>query len=125
MKIKVTSPLQLATHFKSLRRAKGWSQEELGRRLGITQSRVAQIESNPAAISVDKLIQIIHLLDAGLFLELERGAQDSQLASDKTAGGKSKTQISSKANRPSYRDSSTGRFVEKKSSVKNPKMTKW
>lgn len=69
MQFNITSPSQLSTHFKSLRKAKGWSQADLGQKLGIGQARVAQIEKDPGAIGVDKLIQILHLLDARLLIE--------------------------------------------------------
>ncbi|KAF3999829.1 helix-turn-helix domain-containing protein [Glaciimonas immobilis] len=71
MMLTLTSAAQLSTHFKSLRRAKGWSQADLGDKLGIGQSRVAQIEGEPGSISVDKLLQILHLLDAKLGIETD------------------------------------------------------
>lgn len=69
MTFTITSATQLSTHFKSLRKAKGWSQADLGLKLGIGQARVAQIESDPGSISVDKLLQILHLLDAKLVID--------------------------------------------------------
>jgi HTH-type transcriptional regulator / antitoxin HipB len=69
MKLTIASSAQLSTHFKSLRRAKGWSQADLGRKLGIGQARVAQIENDPGSISVDKLLQIVHILDAKLVVD--------------------------------------------------------
>ncbi|MDP3842579.1 MAG: helix-turn-helix domain-containing protein [Oxalobacteraceae bacterium] len=71
MKLTVSSSSQLATHFKSLRRAKGWSQADLGRKLGLGQARVAQIEGDPGSIGVDKFLQILHLLDAKLVIETQ------------------------------------------------------
>ncbi len=69
MHFTITAPSQLSTHFKSLRKAKGWSQADMGHKVGIGQARVAQIEKDPGAIGVDKLIQILHLLDARLLIE--------------------------------------------------------
>lgn len=149
MKIKISSALQLGAHFKSLRRAKGWSQNDLGKRLGITQSRIAQIESNPESISVDKLIQILHVLDAGLLLEVERnksfatnllsplGKQkmeptiamnssfDKKIKIVKEASVHPNTSRASNKSTSAYRDSDSGRFVMKASAVKAPKTTKW
>ncbi|QRX83692.1 helix-turn-helix domain-containing protein [Glaciimonas sp. PAMC28666] len=71
MMLILTSAAQLSTHFKSLRKAKGWSQAALGNKLGIGQARVAQIEGEPGSISVDKLLQILHLLDAKLGIETD------------------------------------------------------
>ncbi len=80
MKLTVTTSTQLSTQFKSLRKAKGWSQADLGRQLGIGQARVAQIERDPGAISVDKFFQILHLLDTRLILDAQ-----VELPPDRTA----------------------------------------
>ncbi|MXN32775.1 helix-turn-helix domain-containing protein [Delftia sp. CH05] len=61
-------PAQLALHLKSLRKAAGVSQAELAQRLGVSQSRVAAIERDPAAISVRQLMEILQLLDADLLM---------------------------------------------------------
>ncbi|MEJ8295816.1 helix-turn-helix transcriptional regulator [Delftia tsuruhatensis] len=61
-------PDQLALHLKSLRKAAGVSQAQLAQRLGVSQSRVAAIERDPAAISVRQLMEILQLLDADLLM---------------------------------------------------------
>lgn len=61
-------PYQLALHLKSLRKAAGVSQAQLAQRLGVSQSRVAAIERDPAAISVRQLMEILQLLDADLLM---------------------------------------------------------
>lgn len=61
-------PDQLALHLKSLRKAAGVSQAELAQRLGVSQSRVAAIERDPAAISVRQLMEILQLLDVDLLM---------------------------------------------------------
>ncbi|WAT83748.1 helix-turn-helix domain-containing protein [Delftia acidovorans] len=61
-------PDQLALHLKSLRKAAGVSQVQLAQRLGVSQSRVAAIERDPAAISVRQLMEILQLLDADLLM---------------------------------------------------------
>lgn len=61
-------PDQLALHLKSLRKAAGVSQTQLAQRLGVSQSRVAAIERDPAAISVRQLMEILQLLDADLLM---------------------------------------------------------
>jgi HTH-type transcriptional regulator/antitoxin HipB len=60
---------QLSAHLKSLRQAKGMSQAELGKLLGVGQVRIANIEKDPGTISVDQLIKILHLLDTRLVLK--------------------------------------------------------
>lgn len=85
MKLTVSSSAQLSTHFKSLRRAKGWSQADLARKLGIGQARVAQIEGDPGAISVDRFLQILHLLDAKGVIEAKVLPERANEAADLVA----------------------------------------
>jgi HTH-type transcriptional regulator/antitoxin HipB len=76
MKLKISTAEQLATHFKSLRKAKGWSQADLGKRIGLKQARVAQIEGDPGSISVDKLFQVLHALEADFVIETQNNAPE-------------------------------------------------
>lgn len=71
MKIKLTSGSQLKTHLKSLRKTKGWSQQMLGEKLGLSQSRIVQIEKNPELVSFDQLIHLFNILGASLMVETE------------------------------------------------------
>ncbi|KQP13090.1 helix-turn-helix domain-containing protein [Pseudorhodoferax sp. Leaf267] len=59
---------QLSTHLKSLRQAHGLTQAQLGARIGVKQARIADIEKNPGAISVDQLLQLLHALETRLLL---------------------------------------------------------
>ena len=61
-------PDQLKSHLKSLRKARGLTQLQLGRLLGLGQVRIAEIEANPAAISVDQLFRLLSTLNAGVVL---------------------------------------------------------
>lgn len=64
----VQTPAQLSVHIKSLRKARGLTQAALGERIGVKQVRVADIENNPGAVSLDQLLQVLHALDARLLL---------------------------------------------------------
>ncbi len=64
----IQTPAQLSVHLKSLRKARGLTQAALGQRLGVKQVRVADIESNPGAVSLDQLLQVLHALDTRLLL---------------------------------------------------------
>lgn len=64
----IQTPAQLSVHIKSLRKARGLTQAALGQRLGVKQVRVADIENNPGAVSLDQLLQVLHALDARLLL---------------------------------------------------------
>jgi HTH-type transcriptional regulator / antitoxin HipB len=60
--------VQLATQLqqllKSLRKSRQMTQAELARRLGVVQSRVADIERDPGAVSVEQLLQVLAMLGA-------------------------------------------------------------
>jgi len=64
----VDYPVQLASQLrqllKSLRKSRQMTQAELARRLGVVQSRVADIERDPGAVSVEQLLQVLSMLDA-------------------------------------------------------------
>ncbi len=64
----VQSSAQMAVHLKSLRKARGLTQTELGLRIGVKQTRMADIEKDPGSVSLDQLIQILHALDARMLL---------------------------------------------------------
>jgi HTH-type transcriptional regulator/antitoxin HipB len=51
-----------------LRRAKGLSQAQLGRILGVGQTRIARIEADPASVSVDQLLRLLAALGVRLVL---------------------------------------------------------
>jgi len=59
---------QLSVHLRSLRKSRGLTQTALGERIGVKQARIADIEKNPGAVSVDQLLQVLHALDARLLL---------------------------------------------------------
>lgn len=61
-------PVQLSSQLqqllKSLRKSRDMTQAELAQRLGVVQSRVADIERDPGAVGVDQLLQVLALLGA-------------------------------------------------------------
>ncbi len=59
---------QLAPQLRSLRKARQLSQQDLAARLGVSQSRIAAIESNPAAVSAGQLLDILKMLGVDLVL---------------------------------------------------------
>ena len=68
MDYRISITEQLAPQLRSLRKARGLSQSDLAVRLGVSQSRVAAIERNPAAVSVGQLIEILNILGVDLVL---------------------------------------------------------
>ena len=63
------TPAQLATHLRSLRKAKSLTQTQLGRLVGLDQSRVAKIERDPRLISVGQLLKILNALGIQVVLQ--------------------------------------------------------
>lgn len=64
----IQAPGQLSSHLRSLRKAKGLSQAQLGALLGVGQTRIARIERDPASISVDQFLAILQVLGARMVL---------------------------------------------------------
>lgn len=63
-------PLQLTSQLqqllKSLRKSRQLTQAQLARRLGVVQSRVADIERDPGTVSVEQLMNVLAMLGAQL-----------------------------------------------------------
>ena len=64
---------QLKAHLRSLRKQRGLTQAQLGKRLGIGQVRIAEIEARPGLVSVDQLVKLLSALGAGLVVRDHEG----------------------------------------------------
>jgi HTH-type transcriptional regulator/antitoxin HipB len=80
--ILLQTPAQLASHLRSLRKSRGLTQVQLGRMVGIDQSRIARIERNPERVSVQTLLQLLAKLRVRLLLD---PADPSKAPDDRTA----------------------------------------
>jgi HTH-type transcriptional regulator/antitoxin HipB len=64
----VDYPVQLASQLrqllKSLRKSRQMTQAELAGRLDVVQSRIADIERDPGAVSVEQLLKVLAILGA-------------------------------------------------------------
>lgn len=60
---------QLAPHLRSLRKARGLTQAQLGTLIGVGQVRIAEIEKDPSSISVDQFLRILNALEVTLILQ--------------------------------------------------------
>lgn len=54
---------QLGPILKRLRKAKGWSQQALGQKVGLSQERISVIENQPEKVSLDSLLTVLMALD--------------------------------------------------------------
>lgn len=61
-------PGQLCSHLRALRQARGLSQTQLGGVLGVGQARIARIEHDPSAISVEQFLGILNALGVQMIL---------------------------------------------------------
>lgn len=80
MEYRISIADQLAPQLRSLRKARGLSQVDLARQLGVSQSRIAAIERNPSAVSAGQLLQLLAVLHVDLVL------RDAQTAGALPAG---------------------------------------
>jgi HTH-type transcriptional regulator/antitoxin HipB len=62
---------QLGPALRALRVARGWSQGELGRRVGLSQERISTIERHPERITDGQVLTVLMALDG----ELQVGAR--------------------------------------------------
>lgn len=65
------SPTQLSAHLKSLRKTRGLTQAQLAKRLGIRQSRLADIENHPETVSSAQLLDLLAALGVEVVLRLK------------------------------------------------------
>lgn len=54
---------QLSPILKRLRKEKGWSQQDLGNKVGLSQERISVIENHPEKVSLDSLLTVLMALD--------------------------------------------------------------
>lgn len=62
---------QLTPHLRELRRVRGITQAQLGEQLGLSQSRIADIETNPGVVGLEQILQVLNTLGAKLVLQTE------------------------------------------------------
>jgi HTH-type transcriptional regulator/antitoxin HipB len=65
-------PEQIRQQLRALRKTKGLTQTQLGKLLGVGQVRIADIEKDPAAVSVAQLFRLLTALDAHIVLRDSR-----------------------------------------------------
>ena len=63
------TPAQLSEHLRSLRKAKGLTQAELGALVGLDQTRIATIEHDPSVVSVGQLMKLLAALQVRVLLQ--------------------------------------------------------
>jgi HTH-type transcriptional regulator/antitoxin HipB len=61
-------PDPLTQHLRALRKSRGLTQAQLGALVGVKQARIAEIEANPGAVSLERLIKVLAALGGTLHL---------------------------------------------------------
>ena len=64
----IQSPGQLTSQLRALRKARGFSQAQLGMAVGVGQTRIARIERDPTAISVEQFLSVLNVLGVQMVL---------------------------------------------------------
>lgn len=76
MRYPVDTPQQLRVILRALRQARGLTQAQLGERLGVSQKRIARIESAPEVTSFDQISRIVGALGYRLTIEAPAAAEE-------------------------------------------------
>jgi HTH-type transcriptional regulator/antitoxin HipB len=71
-------PDQFKQQLRALRKARGLTQAELGKLLGVGQVRISEIEKDPSAVSLAQLFKLLAALDAQLVLRDARSDNASR-----------------------------------------------
>ena len=79
---------QLQPHLRALRKRRGLTQAQLGALVGVKQARIAEIEANPGAVSLDQLTKLLAALGATLHLHADDAASAVALEPAPTAATK-------------------------------------
>lgn len=59
---------QLSTYVRALRKARGFTQTDVAKRLGVSKMRVATIEKDVGRVSMSRLMELLQILDGRLVL---------------------------------------------------------
>lgn len=68
MDFPIQSSGQLSAHLRSLRKSRGLNQVQLGAALGVGQTRIARIERDPTAVSVEQFLALLGALGVQMVL---------------------------------------------------------
>jgi HTH-type transcriptional regulator / antitoxin HipB len=92
-------PDQLRPHLRALRKSRGLTQAQLGALVGVKQARIAEIEANPGAVSLEQLTRVLAAMGATLHLHAVAATQPAS-ASDVPGARGAKPRAKPAARRP-------------------------
>ena len=70
----------LVERFVECRKKKGWTQQELSKRSGVTRSNITRFESGRYNPSLEMLVRIASALEAELTIDVASAAKEQQTA---------------------------------------------
>jgi HTH-type transcriptional regulator/antitoxin HipB len=65
----IQTPAQLATHLRALRKANHLTQAQLGKLVGLHQSRIAKIERDPSLVGMRQVLKLLSALGVQVILQ--------------------------------------------------------
>lgn len=92
----IQSPGQLSAHLRSLRKSRGLNQVQLGAVLGVGQTRIARIERDPTAISVDQFLALLGALGAQMVLRANEIGSDADALADSSRAKSTRTALTTR-----------------------------
>ena len=69
MDFPVHTASQLKAVLRALRRSRGFSQAQVGARLGVNQKRIARIEGNPGVTNFDQVARFVSVLGGRIVVQ--------------------------------------------------------
>ena len=77
MNYAINTPAQTRAVLRGLRKARGLTQAEVGRLLGVSQKRIARIEAAPNRTALEQVVKLIALLGGRIVVEEAPSPQPS------------------------------------------------
>ena len=77
MNYAINTPEQTRAVLRGLRKARGLTQAEVGRLLGVSQKRIARIEAAPNRTALEQVVKLIALLGGRIVVEEAPSPQPS------------------------------------------------
>jgi len=71
-------PGELREYLRALQKKQGLTQAALGELVGVSQARIAEIESNPGVVSVEQLLKLLSALQGSLVIREAGQARQAQ-----------------------------------------------
>lgn len=71
------SPTAAGAILRAMRKARGMTQEELGRRLGVSKGRISAIERDPSGVALAQILALVAELGARLVLDDRRVVREN------------------------------------------------